>query len=132
VMSHEVAHALAHHGRERMSEDMLAQLGAQLGVATGYIKSEAALQAFGAAYGVGRSLPHGRKQELEADKIGLRLMAKAGYNPEAAIGFWERMAGSSKGGGAPPEFLSTHPSDSRRINDIKEELPEAMKEYKPQ
>jgi predicted Zn-dependent protease len=129
VMSHEVAHALARHGQERMSEDMLVQLGAQAGVATGAIKSQAALQAFGAAYGVGRSLPHGRKQELEADKIGLILMAKAGYNPQEAIGFWQRMSDSSKGG-APPEFLSTHPSDARRINDIKEALPEAMQHYK--
>jgi metalloendopeptidase OMA1, mitochondrial len=132
VMSHEVAHALAGHGAERMSEGMLVGLVGAGAAVTGVIKTEQQMQAVQMAYGVGRGLPHGRKQETEADRIGLILMAKAGYDPNGAVGFWERMRDAS-GGGKPPEWLSTHPSDETRIKNIKNEfVPEAMRYYKPQ
>jgi metalloendopeptidase OMA1, mitochondrial len=133
VMGHEVAHALARHGAERMSQSTLAQgvgqgLGAVVGMMTpGY--SEAVSQAYGLGVNVAFIMPWGRAQESEADQIGLILMAKAGYDPSAAVGFWERMA-KVKQGGSPPEFLSTHPSDETRITQIKQWLPEAMKYYK--
>lgn len=130
VMSHEVAHALARHGAERVSEGMVKSGVTQVAVGTGLIKNEAQLQVAMLAYGVAGELPHSRAQESEADRIGLILMAKAGYDPRAAISFWERMA-QAKGGNAPPSFLSTHPSDSRRIDDIKKHLPEALAHYKP-
>jgi predicted Zn-dependent protease len=129
VMSHEVAHALARHGAERMSQQELVGLGEQAAVQAGVIKSKAGLQMVEMAYGVGVGLPHSRSQESEADHIGLILMAKAGYDPRAAVPFWERMKAS--GGQKPPEFLSTHPSDETRIQKIREELPEALTYYKP-
>lgn len=129
VMAHEVAHALAKHGAERMSEQMAAGLLEQAAVVGGVIKSPEALQMVETAYGIGRALPHSRKQESEADHIGLILMAKAGYDPRTAVGFWQRMAAASKG--APPEFLSSHPSDETRIKQIQELLPEALAYYKP-
>ena len=132
VMGHEVAHALARHGAERMSQSMGAQLlGQGLGAVVGMVTpgyTEAFSQAYGLGVNVAVILPWGRSQESEADHIGLILMAKAGYDPSAAVGFWERMA-KVKQGGAPPEFLSTHPSDETRIAQIKEWLPEAMKYY---
>lgn len=129
VMAHEVAHALARHGAERMSEGMAVGLVEQAAVAGGLIKSQAALSMVENAYGIGRALPHSRKQESESDHIGLILMAKAGYDPRTAVGFWQRMAAASKG--APPEFLSSHPSDETRIRQIQELLPEALTYYKP-
>ena len=136
VMGHEVAHALARHGAERMSQSMGAQIiGEVLNVGVGMV-SPGMSEAFSQAYGLGVntlvSLPWGRSQESEADHIGLILMAKAGYDPNAAVGFWQRMskAAAASGGGKPPEFLSTHPSDDTRIAQIKEWLPEAMKYYK--
>ena len=128
VLGHETSHALAHHGAERMSEATLVGAAAQIAGQSGV--SDTALQGFSLAYGVGRGLPHNRKQESEADHIGLILMAKAGYDPQQAIPFWERMAQMSAGK-APPAFLSDHPSDDQRINKIKEEMPEALKYYKP-
>ncbi|MCB4757421.1 MAG: M48 family metallopeptidase [Elusimicrobia bacterium] len=133
VMGHEVAHALAHHGAERMSqsfgENIAAELlSAGLGNATPE-KRDAILQVFGIGANVGVLLPFSRTHESEADHIGLILMAKAGYNPHAAVSFWERMK-TMAGGEKPPEFLSTHPSDDRRINQIKKWLPEAMSYYK--
>lgn len=133
VMGHEVAHALARHGAERMSQSMgAAVLGEILGAGVGLV-SPGMTEAFSQAYGLGVNvaviLPWGRSQESEADHIGLILMAKAGYDPSAAIGFWERMSKVQQGG-SPPEFLSTHPSGETRIAQIKEWLPEAMKYYK--
>ncbi len=140
VLGHEVSHAVAEHGRERMSESMLAN--GLISVGQAYTGSRAQregstsgallMQAVGAtlpaAYQFGRALPHGRKQESEADHLGLIFMAVAGYNPQESIGFWQRMAKAS-GGKAPPEFLSTHPSDQRRISDLQKLMPEAMKYY---
>ncbi len=129
VMSHEVSHALAHHGGERMTEQTAAGLVEQAAVVSGVIKNEGTLQVVEMAYGIGRGLPHSRGQESEADHIGLILMAKAGYDPREAVPFWERM--KAAGGQKPPEFLSTHPSDDTRIQKIKEELPEALTYYHP-
>ena len=133
IMGHEVAHALARHGAERMSQAMGAQIIGQI-LAAGVGKVNPGLQddflkVYGLGATVGVLLPWGRRQESEADRIGLTLMAKAGYNPSAAVGFWERMSKAS-GGGKPPEFLSTHPSDESRIAQIKQWLPEAMKYYR--
>lgn len=130
VMAHEVAHALARHGAERMTQQMAVGLGQQMAVGAGLIKTQAGMQVFEMAYGVGVGLPHGRSQESEADHIGLILMAKAGYDPREAIPFWQRMKAASSGQ-KPPEFLSTHPSDETRIQKIREELPEALTYYKP-
>ena len=136
VMGHEVAHALARHGAERMTQSMGAEVVGQiLGAGVGMF-NPAYTEAFSQAYGMGVNvaviLPWGRSQESEADHIGLILMAKAGYDPSAAVGFWERMskAAAASGGSKPPEFLSTHPSDDTRITQIKQWLPEAMTYYK--
>jgi predicted Zn-dependent protease len=131
VMSHEIAHAVARHGNERMSQEMLTQLG---GIALSEAiktKPQETQNIFMSAYGIGSNvgvlLPYSRSHELEADKLGLIFMAMAGYDPQNAIPFWERMA--AKGGPKPPEFLSTHPADQTRINKIKAALPEAQKYY---
>ena len=141
VMGHEVAHALQRHGVERMSRsilDQIAQLGALGAAATGKV-NPGAVQGLLGAYGVNVSLPFNRKQESEADYIGLRLMAQAGYNPRAAVPFWERMSGCPRemigklcfrSQQAVPEFLSTHPSDLTRINQIEAWLPEALQYYR--
>jgi predicted Zn-dependent protease len=134
IMGHEVAHAIARHGAERMSQAMgLQAIGQILSVGVGQV-SPALQQDFLKLYGVGASvgvlLPWGRSQESEADRIGLTLMAKAGYDPTAAIAFWQRMSKVS-GGEKPPEFLSTHPSDESRIAQIREWLPEAKQHYRP-
>jgi predicted Zn-dependent protease len=131
VMGHEVAHALVNHGAQRMSVGTIQELGA-VGVAVATSgKSEQAQQIYQQAYGVttqyGAILPFSRKHENEADEIGLTLMAIAGYNPEEAIDFWQRMEANA-GGSAPPEFLSTHPSSSTRINNIKKLIPKAKAE----
>jgi predicted Zn-dependent protease len=132
VMGHEVAHAIAEHGNERMSQGLIAQLG---GIALSEaIKKEPAQtqQLWMAAYGLGAQvgviLPFSRTQESEADRLGLIFMSIAGYDPNEAVEFWQRM--SQLGGQSPPEFLSTHPSNQTRINDIKEHIPEAMEYYK--
>lgn len=132
VMGHEVAHAIAEHGGERMSQALIQQMG---GVALNVAMSEKSEQTRGlwmAAYGagsqVGVMLPFSRMHETEADKLGLIFMAIAGYDPNEAIGFWERMAKLK--GGSQPEFLSTHPSDKTRIEDLKKFMPQAMKYYK--
>ena len=133
VLGHEVSHALANHGQQRMSAGLLQQLGAAgVGVAGGS-KSEQtqqiAMTAYGAATQYGGMLPFSRSHESEADKIGLTLMAIAGYNPEQAVVFWERMAANSSASGkAPAEFASTHPSDATRIADLKELIPQAKAE----
>jgi predicted Zn-dependent protease len=141
VMGHEVAHALQRHGVERMSRsilDQIAQLGALGAAATGKA-NPGAIQGLLGAYGVNVSLPFNRKQESEADFIGLRLMAQAGYDPREAVPFWERMSGCPRqmigklcfrSQQAVPEFLSTHPSDLTRINQIEAWLPEALQYYR--
>lgn len=135
VMGHEIAHAIAKHSSERMSQAMAAQVGGvAVDVATSQ-NNETTRALLNTAYGLGGQLTllsYSRNQESEADRLGLVFMAMAGYDPSEAVSFWERMAeakGSS--GGAPPEFLSTHPSDARRIASIKKLLPEAMQYYKP-
>ncbi|HEY9178472.1 MAG TPA: M48 family metallopeptidase [Flavipsychrobacter sp.] len=133
VMGHEIAHAIARHGNERMSQQLAQQFG---GVALNVLLAEkpeetrdVAMTAWGIGTQVGVILPFSRAHESEADEMGLIFMAKAGYDPNEAIAFWQRMAAA--GGQKPPEFLSTHPSDQRRINDIRGKIPEAMKYYKP-
>lgn len=131
VLGHEIAHAVAKHGSERMSQGLLQQLGGQALSAALASNAPAtqqmALQAFGVGTQVGL-LKYGRNQESEADHLGLIFMALAGYNPDGAIAFWQRMEARS-GAAAPPEFLSTHPSNGTRIADIQRELPEARKYY---
>ncbi|HOK94945.1 MAG TPA: M48 family metallopeptidase [Anaerohalosphaeraceae bacterium] len=135
VMGHEIAHAIAKHGAERMSQALMVTLGG-IGLSQAMKdKPEATRNIFLSSYGVGASLavilPYSRLHEKEADQLGLIFMAMAGYDPEAAVGFWERMA-ASKEGSQIPEFLSTHPADQTRIQSIKEYLPEARRYYKPQ
>jgi len=131
VMGHEIAHAIARHGNERMSQQLLVMAGGiGLAVATSE-KPQLTRDIFLASYGIGSTLGvlnYSRKHESEADKMGLVFMAMAGYNPEKAVDFWERMAES--GGAKPPELISTHPSSDKRISDIQEFLPIAMTYYK--
>lgn len=131
VMGHEIAHAIARHGNERMSQGILAAAGgAAIAVYMREKPSETQalfLGAYGVASGVG-ILAFGRNQESEADKLGMVFMAMAGYQPKEAIPFWERMK-SASGGGAPPEFLSTHPSHDTRIKRINDWLPTAESYY---
>lgn len=132
VMSHEIAHAVAQHGGERMSQGLLQQLGG-MALSVALQKEPQATQSiFMTAYGLGSTigvlLPFSRTQESEADRLGLVFMAMAGYNPNAALDFWTRM--SAQGGAKPPEFLSTHPSDATRIANIKKHMPEAMQYYR--
>jgi predicted Zn-dependent protease len=131
VMGHEIAHAIARHGNERMSQQLLVQgLGTGLQIAVSQ-KPETTQNIFLQSYGVASTLgllKYSRTQESEADKMGLVFSAMAGYDPHAAVDFWGRM--SKLGGAAPLELLSTHPSDETRIADIKKFLPEAMKYYK--
>ncbi len=133
VMGHEVAHAVARHGNQRMSQGLFVQFGgAMLSVALSQkpaIVHDLFLKSYGITTGI-TVLKYSRKHESEADKMGLIFAAMAGYDPEAAIAFWERMAAG--GGQKPPEILSTHPSDERRIADLKKFMPEAKKYYKPQ
>lgn len=126
VMGHEVAHALAQHSRERMSQAMAQQIGLEALGTTNKL-GESGMQAITIALGIGVGLPFGRKQESEADYIGLDLMSKAGYDPRAALSFWRKMEAVSNG--KPPEFLSTHPSDARRIQDIEAVLPKFIPIY---
>lgn len=130
VMGHEIAHAIAEHGNERMSQILLTQLGGiALSEALGSQPKQTRelwLGVYGLGAQVGVLLPYSRTHESEADKLGLIFMSMAGYDPNVAVGFWERMA-AQKQGQAPPEFLSTHPSDRTRIENIKKNIPEAMK-----
>lgn len=134
VVAHEVAHALANHGGERMSQLLIAQLGGMALSKAVEKEPEKTRELWMTAYGIGAQfgflMPYSRQHESEADRIGLILMAQAGYHPEAAIPFWQRMAG--EGGARPPEFLSTHPSPATRIEQIREHLPEALQYYEPQ
>ena len=128
VMGHEIAHAVARHGSERMSDQMLLQMGGTALSAALSQKPEQtrsiALAAYGAGSQVGVILPFSRQNEYEADYMGLIFMAMAGYNPNESVPFWERMA--QKGGSKPPEFLSTHPVDQNRIDRLKLKMPDAM------
>jgi predicted Zn-dependent protease len=133
VMGHEVAHAIANHGRERMSQGLIQQFGlSTLGAAMGQ-NPTATKQIFLEAVGMGANLgalKFSRKHESEADHIGLIFMSMAGYDPAQAPKFWERMT-SLSGGQKPPEFMSTHPSDETRIKDLQGWMPEALGYYKP-
>lgn len=134
VIGHEIAHAVARHGAERISNDLAIQLGgtalgAALGGSSG-VTRDLAMQAYGVGTKVGVALPYSRAQELEADHLGLLYMARAGYDPREAIAFWERFQEySRRQGGRPPEFLSTHPLDEKRIARLRSVLPEAMAAY---
>lgn len=134
VMGHEVVHALARHGAERMSQGQVAKIGLQVvGAAVGMSSenpalSQATMAALGAGMQVGVLLPFSRKHESEADFVGILLAADAGYDPRESVALWERMAQVS-GGGGPAEFLSTHPSHDTRIEQLKEWMPEAMAIY---
>ncbi|WP_421920160.1 M48 family metallopeptidase [Marinifilum sp.] len=132
VMGHEIAHAVARHGNERMSQQMGMQaLGQGLAIALSEKPAQTQqiwMTAFGVGSNVGVILPFSRAHENEADKLGLIFMAMAGYNPSEAVEFWKRM--SEIGGQKPPEYLSTHPSDATRVKNMQEFLPEAMKYYK--
>lgn len=132
VMGHEVAHAIARHGNERMSQGLAIQfVGVAANVALSQ-KSDTVQQIFNVAYGLGSQLglvlPYSRMHESEADEMGIMFMAMAGYNPQKAPAFWERM--SASGGARPPEFLSTHPDPSKRAAKLKEYMPKAMEYYK--
>ncbi|RYG28461.1 MAG: M48 family peptidase, partial [Chitinophagaceae bacterium] len=133
VMGHEIAHAIAKHSSERYSQAMIAQgLGSLAGAAV--TKSEAGNAVFQQVFGVGTQasvlLPNSRRQESEADRLGLTFMAMAGYNPREAIALWERMEKASNGQ-RPPEFLSTHPSEGQRRDQLNKHMSEALKYYKP-
>ena len=132
IMAHEIAHALADHGAQRMSAAQLQQLGAVAGSVAVSGRSESTQQIFAQAYGLGSQLgvmlPFSRGHESEADRIGLTMMAIAGNDPREAPELWKRM--QANGGQAPPEFLSTHPSNQTRINNLTEWAPEAIAEAK--
>ncbi len=132
VLGHEIAHAVAQHGNERMSQGLIAQAGGMALQEALAQKPAETQQLWMSVFGVGAQygilLPYSRTQESEADHLGLIFMAMAGYDPQGALTFWQRMAAQS-GGNAPPAFLSDHPSDQSRIDAIKAELPEAQKYY---
>jgi len=134
VMGHEIAHAIANHGGERLSHGLMVEMG---GVALSEALStknpqtkQLFLSLYGAGSQVGYVLPYSRLQESEADRMGLIFMAIAGYDPGQAVPFWQRMANQKDGKNTPLEFLSTHPSDETRIKEIRSMLPEAMQHYK--
>lgn len=134
VMGHEITHAVAHHGQERISTTMIAQ-GLQVGgniFTSGNSKANSIFNnIYGPAASVGVLLPNSRNQEYEADHFGLIFAAMAGYNPKEAIPFWTRMANASANASKPPEFLSTHPADEKRIEKLQANMNEALTYYKP-
>jgi metalloendopeptidase OMA1, mitochondrial len=135
VVAHEIGHAIAKHGSERMTDQLAFQVG-QIGLdALLQQKSEGSRNLILAAYGAGGTLgvllPFSRNQESEADHIGLIYMARAGYDPRQAPEFWRRMEASAAGQSKPPEFLSTHPASETRVRQLEEWMPEALKEYRP-
>src|SRR3990170_76298 len=135
VLGHEIGHVIARHGGERVSQQMLVNVGLETTMVALSRCNPATVQAvaslLGAGATVGVLLPWSRAQESEADRLGLILMAKAGYDPHAARDLWVRMAAASKGSGKPPEFLSTHPSEPTRIQQIEVWMPEAMQYFRP-
>jgi predicted Zn-dependent protease len=135
VMSHEVGHATARHGGERITAGLLSQIGA-VGLAAALGSSGmdpnvsyGIMQAYGVGVTVGGILPFSRTQESEADRIGLIYMARAGYDPRESVLFWQRMAAATKNSQRPPEFLSTHPDNGTRIANLQRHMPEAMRVY---
>jgi predicted Zn-dependent protease len=132
VLGHEIAHAVANHGGERMSQELLVQKGEQVlsqVISVRNPENQAIfMKAIGTGAALGILLPYSRRHESEADHLGLIFMAMAGYDPHLAVDFWKRMATMSQGQSA-PKILSTHPPDSQRIRDIEKELPAAMKYY---
>lgn len=132
VLGHEIAHAVAEHGNEKMSSALLAQVGAAgVGIALQNKSPQTQglwMAAYGVGTGVGVLLPFSREMESEADRLGLIFAAMAGYDPNEAIPFWQRMAAAGK---SAPEFLSSHPSSDRRIQDLRKWMPEALRYYKP-
>ena len=137
VLAHEVAHAVAHHGAERISRVLVVQ-GVGLALVSQFTKMDAIsknalMLAYGLGTTLGTELPHSRLQESEADRIGLIYMARAGYDPAEAVKFWERFAeyNRAQGGSSTPWFLRTHPLDEQRIEDLKRLLPEAQLQYRP-
>lgn len=133
VMGHEIAHAIAKHGAERMTQSLIVEFGG-MGLSQALTKQpEQTRNLFMKSYGIGTQygvlLPYSRTHESEADHMGLMFMAMAGYDPQQAVSFWERMAAAGKDNAAPPELLSTHPADSTRIKNIKSLMPEAMQYY---
>src|SRR5574341_689720 len=135
VLGHEIGHVIARHGGERVSQQLLVNVGLETTMAALSSGNPATVQAVASLLGAGASvgvlLPWSRKQESEADRLGLILMAKAGYDPHAARDLWVRMAEAGKGRERPPEFLSTHPSEATRIQQIEAWMPEAMQYYHP-
>ena len=133
VMGHEIAHAIAEHGNERMSQGLLAQLGGVALSTALSTKTAQTQQLWMSVYGVGAQygaiLPYGRMQESEADHLGLVFMTMAGYDPNEALMFWQRMA-AQKGGQSPPEILSTHPADKTRIDNIRRLIPGVIAQYR--
>jgi predicted Zn-dependent protease len=133
VLGHEIAHAVAKHANERMSQQLLVQYGASLTDVLLANKPAATRSTINTIYGLGSQfgvmLPYSRKQEYEADHLGLIFLAMAGYDPNEAVAFWQRMEAASTGNSV-PEFMSTHPTDANRIEKIKEYLPEALQYYK--
>jgi predicted Zn-dependent protease len=134
VMGHEIAHAIANHGGERMSQGLLVQMGG-MALSTALARKpqqtqELFLNLFGAGAQVGILLPYSRIQESEADRLGTIFMAMAGYDPRSAVAFWQRMIASERGGAAPPEILSTHPADATRMKNLNAYIAEAMKYYR--
>ena len=134
VIGHEVAHAVARHGGERVSQALILQMGGE--ALESALSSQPAqtrslvLQGYGLGSKVGVILPYSRAHEMEADELGLLYMARAGYDPRSAIEFWQRFREHAREkGGAPPEFLSTHPMDTRRIAQIEALMPKALAEY---
>jgi metalloendopeptidase OMA1, mitochondrial len=135
VIGHEIAHAVARHGAERMTQALGLQLGGELAASALSITNARTQQIFATAYGlgtqVGLALPHSRMQESEADQIGLIYMARAGYQPEEAVAFWERFAEfNRRAGNNTPLLLRTHPLDATRIQQLKDALPRARQEYR--
>ena len=135
VIGHEVAHAVARHGAERISEGLMVQLGGAVLDTAMKSNTQATRQivlgAFGLGSQVGVMLPHSRKQELEADHLGLMYMARAGYDPREAVTFWQRFgAYGAQQGGRPIEFLSTHPVDTTRIAQLEQLMPQAEEEFR--
>ena len=132
VMGHEIAHAIARHGAERMSMIQLGRMGKEIASQTlgGGKYAQIINQAYGAGETYGMVLPFSRKFEYEADEIGLYLMTKAGYNPKEAVKFWDNMRRLKEGTKNPPEFLSTHPADINRIRKIQSLIPKALQHYR--
>ncbi len=132
VIGHEIGHVVAKHANERISQQLALQYGSAVAgeLLGGVAATQIGQTVFGLGAQMGVMLPYARKQEYEADELGLIFMAMAGYDPRVAIPFWTRMAQSSQGGKI-PEFLSTHPTDAKRISNMEKILPEALKYYSP-